>query len=174
VQLNLTAIVRHILQSAFSVVSSIKSTLLYYSDGILAIYIENETRANVGHIFAISLQVSESTNEIMILGSRREWVQASSRQSRTFYAATFHVDPERSSRGSSPSEEASEGVPLPEDDRFVDILDSSNKPNWMPTPTSIDGADIQSSLKLIRRLEPSFLQKPSFEPTTTHVHLLST
>lgn len=284
VQLNLTAVVRPILQSAFSIVSSIKATLLHYSDGILAVYVENETRLNVGHIFAISttkgaadysrvinafqinstsklfvrhnsrylyygthtgigddghhkwevsgislaeqfplpeaerpllfedfhgtdigstiafeifgdhfyavsnqgtfeveeldwtsfyhcirfplnnpttkamlkdervyrrqhaqgpihdswtdlsLQVSERTNEIMILESRREWVQASSRQSRTFYTSTFHVDPKRCSRESSPSQDVSEQLLLPEDDPFVDILDSSNKPNWMATP----------------------------------------
>lgn len=285
VRLKLTAIVRPILQSAFSILGSTKTTLLYYSDRILAIYVENEIRSNVGHVFAIStaaeketgysrvitafqitstsklfvrhnprylyygthsgigddghhkweisgvsldeqfplpeaerpllfedfhgtdigstvafeifddhfyavsnqgtfeveeldwtsfyhcirfpldnpvtkamlkdervfrrqhaqgpihdswtdlsLQVSERTNKIMILESRREWVQASSRQSRTFYTCNFHVNSKRSSRESSPSEDASETVPLPEDDPFVDILDSSNKPNWMPTP----------------------------------------
>ncbi|KAH7380365.1 hypothetical protein DE146DRAFT_294335 [Phaeosphaeria sp. MPI-PUGE-AT-0046c] len=284
VRLDLTAIVCPILQSAFSILGSIKTTLLYYNEGILAIYVENETRSNAGHIFAIStaqegnghsrvitalqltsnsklfvrhnsrylyygthtgigddghhkweisgvslddqillpeaerpllfedfhgtdigstvafeifndyfyavsnqgtfeveeldwtsfyhcirfpldnpvtkamlrdervyrrqhaqgpihdswtdlsLQVSERTNEIMILESRREWVQASSRQSRTFYTTPFRVNLKGSSRESSPSEDASEMVLLPEDDLFVDILDSSNKPNWMPTP----------------------------------------
>jgi hypothetical protein len=82
----------------------------------------------------LSLQLSETTNEVMILESRREWAQASSRQSRTFYTSKFHVKPKRSSRASSPSEEDSDTVLLPENDLFVDLLDSSNKPNWMPTP----------------------------------------
>jgi hypothetical protein len=82
----------------------------------------------------LSLQLSERTNEVMILESRREWAQASSRQSRTFYTSKFHVNLKQSSRASSPSEDVPENVLLPEDDLFVDVLDSSNKPNWMPTP----------------------------------------
>jgi hypothetical protein len=284
VQLELTGIIRPILESTFAIFGSFKVTLMYYSDGVLAVYIESESRPNIGHIFAIStteiwtsgsrvitarqvtassklfvrhtarylyygthtgigddghhkwevygisldvryplpkserpllfedfhgtdvgstvafeifndhfyaisnqgtfeveeldwtsfyhcirfpldnpvyeamlkdervyrrqhaqgpihdswtdlsLQLSERTNEVMILESRREWAQASSRQSRTFYTSKFHVNPKRSSRASSPSEDAPETVLLPENDLFVDILDSSNKPNWMPTP----------------------------------------
>jgi hypothetical protein len=82
----------------------------------------------------LSLQLSERTNEVMVLESRREWAQASSRQSRTFYTSKFHVNRKPSSRPSSPSAELHEPVLLPEDDLFVDVLDSSNRPNWMPTP----------------------------------------
>ncbi|KAF2822031.1 hypothetical protein CC86DRAFT_425604 [Ophiobolus disseminans] len=82
----------------------------------------------------LSLQASERTNEVMIIESRREWAQASSRQSRTFYTSRFQVRPHRSSRESSLSEEPTEALPLPENDLFVDLLDSTNKPNWMPTP----------------------------------------
>ncbi|KAL5119626.1 hypothetical protein ACEQ8H_002472 [Pleosporales sp. CAS-2024a] len=83
----------------------------------------------------LTLQISERTNKVMILESRREWVQASSRQSRTFYTSKFHVKPKKSSRASlSSAEEDSDILPLPENDVFVDLLDSSNKPNWMPTP----------------------------------------
>jgi hypothetical protein len=82
----------------------------------------------------LSLQLSEHTNEVMILESRREWAQASSKQSRTFYTSKFHVNLEHSSRASSISEDVSETILLPENDVFVEVLDSSNKPNWMPTP----------------------------------------
>jgi hypothetical protein len=82
----------------------------------------------------LSLQLSEYTNEVMILESRREWAKASSRQSRTFYTAKFHVNPEGSSTASLLSEDVSDTNLLPENDLFVEVLDSSNKPNWMPTP----------------------------------------
>ena len=82
----------------------------------------------------LSLQLSERTNEVMIIESRREWAQASSRQSRTFYTSKFQVRRNRSSRASSPSDDPAQALPLPENDLFVDLLDSTNKPNWMPTP----------------------------------------
>lgn len=82
----------------------------------------------------LSLQLSEYTNEVMILESRREWAQASSRQSRTFYTSKFYARPKWSSRASSPSEQDADTVLLPDNDLLVDLLDSSNKPNWMPTP----------------------------------------
>jgi hypothetical protein len=82
----------------------------------------------------LSLQRNECTNEVMIIESRREWAQASSRQSRTFYTTKFEVRPNRSSRESSTSEDLVHACPLPENDLFVELLDSTNKPNWMPTP----------------------------------------
>jgi len=82
----------------------------------------------------LSLQRSERTKKVMIIESRREWAQSSSRQSRTFYTSKFQVRPNRSSRASSISEELAQTFPLPENDLFVDLLDSTNKPNWMPTP----------------------------------------
>jgi hypothetical protein len=82
----------------------------------------------------LSLQLSEYTNDVMILESRREWAQASSRQSRTFYTSRFQVRSKRSSKLSTPTEDDSAAVLLPDNDLFVDLLDSSNKPNWMPTP----------------------------------------
>ncbi|KAH5430988.1 hypothetical protein HBI47_110140 [Parastagonospora nodorum] len=82
----------------------------------------------------LTLQLGECTNEVMILESRREWAQASSRQSRTFYTSKFHVKPKHTSKESSSAEEDTDTVLLPENDLFVDLLDSSNKPNWMPTP----------------------------------------
>lgn len=82
----------------------------------------------------LSLQRSECTDEVMIIESRREWAQASSRQSRTFYTSKFQVRPNRSSRASSMSEDIAPTFPLPENDLFVELLDSTNKPNWMPTP----------------------------------------
>lgn len=82
----------------------------------------------------LSLQTSEKTNEMVIVESRREWEQASSRQSRTFYVSKFDVDQKHPSWTSSSFNEASEKFMLPENDIFVDLLDSSNKPNYMPTP----------------------------------------
>lgn len=82
----------------------------------------------------LTLQISERTNEVMILESRREWAQASSRQSRTFYTSKFHVKSKHTSKESSSTEDDADTVLLPENDLFVDLLDSSNKPNWMPTP----------------------------------------
>jgi hypothetical protein len=80
----------------------------------------------------LSLQLSERTKEVMILESRREWAQASSRQSRTFYTSKFEVKKNHSSRSPSPSGDVSDAKPPPEDGLFVD-LDSSKKPHWPPT-----------------------------------------
>ncbi|KNG45707.1 f-box domain containing protein [Stemphylium lycopersici] len=70
----------------------------------------------------LALQRDERTNETMIVESRREWAQTSSRQSRTFYITKLdfgHDD---------------DVADLPEDDIFRPLLDSSNKPHWKPTP----------------------------------------
>jgi hypothetical protein len=83
----------------------------------------------------LSLQISERTNEVMIVESRREWAQASSRQSRTFYTTIFDAKCKRSSRNSSPSDDQSHDTPLfPTGDLYVPLLDSTNKPNYIPTP----------------------------------------
>jgi hypothetical protein len=78
----------------------------------------------------LSLQLNESTKEILIVESRREWAQASSRQSRTFYVSEFGIGSDQCSGATSPSDT----LLLPENDIFVDVLDSTNKPNYMPTP----------------------------------------
>ncbi|KAF2029246.1 hypothetical protein EK21DRAFT_68194, partial [Setomelanomma holmii] len=84
----------------------------------------------------LSLQACERTDEVMIIESRREWAQASSRQSRTFYTTNFEVRRKRSSRSSSPSgDESSLDHPLlPAGDLYLPLLDSTNKPNYIPTP----------------------------------------
>lgn len=69
----------------------------------------------------LTLQVDEGTNETVIVESRREWAQASSRQSRTFYVTKLELS-------SSDEEE------LPDDDPFTALLDSSNNAHWKPTP----------------------------------------
>jgi hypothetical protein len=74
------------------------------------------------------------TNEILILESRREWEQASSRQSRTFYTSKFNIRRQRSSKASSPSDDGPSVQVLPADDLFVGIIDSTNSPNYMLTP----------------------------------------
>jgi hypothetical protein len=83
----------------------------------------------------LSLQISERTNEVLIMESRREWEQASSRQSRTFYTSNFNVRKNHSSRASSPSDDAPNTQLLPENDLFVGIIDSTNSPNFMLTPS---------------------------------------
>jgi hypothetical protein len=82
----------------------------------------------------LSLQISERTNEVLVLESRREWEQASSRQSRTFYTSKFNVENNRFSRTSSPSDDVPTAQLLPENDLFVGIIDSTNSPNFMLTP----------------------------------------
>jgi hypothetical protein len=88
----------------------------------------------------LTLQIGEGTKKVMIVESRREWAQASSKQSRTFYTSKFHVRLNRSSREASPSEDLAQTFPLPENDVLVDALDSTNKPNWMPTPPQYRGS----------------------------------
>jgi hypothetical protein len=77
----------------------------------------------------LALQLDERTNETVIVESRREWAQASPRQSRTFYATKLEFEDD-----SGPILlEDDAYVPL-EDDAYVPLEDSSNNPNWKPTP----------------------------------------
>ncbi|KAH7385902.1 hypothetical protein BKA66DRAFT_511245 [Pyrenochaeta sp. MPI-SDFR-AT-0127] len=79
----------------------------------------------------LSLQVDECTSETVIVESRREWAQASSRQSRTFYVTRLK---EASSDVSSSTEDSFDGPDLPKDDILAALVDSSNNPNFMLTP----------------------------------------
>ncbi|KAF2005552.1 hypothetical protein P154DRAFT_423794 [Amniculicola lignicola CBS 123094] len=75
----------------------------------------------------LTLQVDESTNELVIVESRREWQNGSSRQLRTFYVAPIDF------KKASSAEDSPSNVPaLPLDDQFTQLLDPSNKPNWGP------------------------------------------
>jgi hypothetical protein len=76
----------------------------------------------------LALQLDERTNETVVVESRREWAQASSRQSRTFYVTKLEFE----DQSDTPMED--EGPLLPEDDAYVPLLDSSNDPHWKPTP----------------------------------------
>ncbi|KAF1849311.1 uncharacterized protein K460DRAFT_280091 [Cucurbitaria berberidis CBS 394.84] len=78
----------------------------------------------------LTLQLDERTNETMIVESRREWAQASSRQSRTFYVTSLELD---EAPVSSPSAESSDEPLLP-DDILAGLVDSTNNPNFMRTP----------------------------------------
>ena len=76
----------------------------------------------------LTLQADESTNEVMIVESRREWQNASSRQYRTFYISKFL--PEKDEDSITPSDD---GPPLlPANDAYTDLLESSNRPNYAP------------------------------------------
>lgn len=76
----------------------------------------------------LTLQRDERTNETVIVESRREWAEASSRQSRTFYVTKLEFGTQDSTR------EFENEVMLPEDDIYLPVIDSSNKPQWKPTP----------------------------------------
>lgn len=54
IQLDLTAIIRPILESAFASPGHFNVSMLYYSDGILAAHAVGESQANIDHVFAIS------------------------------------------------------------------------------------------------------------------------
>lgn len=74
----------------------------------------------------LTLQVDDCTNETVIVESRREWAQASSRQSRTFYVTKLNF-------GENFKDMLDEQL-LPENDPLVPLIDSSNHPHWKPTP----------------------------------------
>jgi len=76
----------------------------------------------------LALQLDERTNETVIVESRREWAQASSRQSRTFYVTKMDFQEE------DDTDEPSDELLGPEDDLFLPLIDSSNNPQWKPTP----------------------------------------
>jgi hypothetical protein len=76
----------------------------------------------------LSLQLDEHTNETVIVESRREWAEASSRQSRTFYVTKLEFSSEDSTKDSS------DEMLLPKDDVYLPVIESSNKPHWKPTP----------------------------------------
>ncbi len=81
----------------------------------------------------LSLQVDECTNETVIVESRREWAQASSRQSRTFYVTKLEQDIKSASEATLSDLDLAEEQLLP-DDILASLVDSSNNPNFMPTP----------------------------------------
>ncbi|KAI4704284.1 hypothetical protein J4E81_001350 [Alternaria sp. BMP 2799] len=66
----------------------------------------------------LALQLDERTNETVIVESRREWAQASSRQSRTFYVTKMDFQEE------DDTEELSDELLGPEDDLFLPLIDS--------------------------------------------------
>lgn len=76
----------------------------------------------------LTLQQDERTNETVIVESRREWAEASSRQSRTFYVTKLEFGSQYGSK------DLDNELMLPEDDIYLQAIDSSNKPQWAPTP----------------------------------------
>ncbi|KAH6625439.1 hypothetical protein C7974DRAFT_201375 [Boeremia exigua] len=81
----------------------------------------------------LALQHDERTNNLLIVESRREWIRASSRQARTFYTSHIAFDTGASLDSPSPSA-TGHPFPLPDNDILTTALDSSNAPNYMPTP----------------------------------------
>ena len=93
----------------------------------------------------LSLQVDECTNQLMIVEARREWQNGSSKQLRTFYTQKIRFPPKAGSSdsdddddnddedGSSPANEEDSQQPLlPLNDPLVNMIDSSNRPNYAP------------------------------------------
>lgn len=82
----------------------------------------------------LSLQVDESTNNLVIVEARREYQKSLSRQVRTYYISEFvsQFDTPYSSSEGSPLLEASTGPMLPWGDAYVQTLDSTNNPNYAP------------------------------------------
>ncbi|OAG09348.1 uncharacterized protein CC84DRAFT_1193214 [Paraphaeosphaeria sporulosa] len=82
----------------------------------------------------LSLQIDESTNDLMIVEARREYQKNLSRQVRTYYISEFvsGFDSPSSSTGGSPLLEASTGPELPWGDAYIQTLDSTNNPNYAP------------------------------------------
>ncbi|KAF2199738.1 hypothetical protein GQ43DRAFT_104932 [Delitschia confertaspora ATCC 74209] len=82
----------------------------------------------------LSLQADETTNQLMIVEARREWVNGSSTQVRTFYTMEISF-PGDSDSPPCPDESSttniSNTVPLP-DDLLAGLVDSSNNPHWAP------------------------------------------
>ncbi|KAF2452073.1 hypothetical protein P171DRAFT_18087 [Karstenula rhodostoma CBS 690.94] len=85
----------------------------------------------------LSLQIDESTNNLMIVEARREYQKSLSRQVRTYYISEFisGFDSPTSSTGGLPLLEASTGPELPWGDAYIQTLDSTNNPNYAPPET---------------------------------------
>ncbi|KAF2181982.1 hypothetical protein K469DRAFT_587577 [Zopfia rhizophila CBS 207.26] len=84
----------------------------------------------------LTLQVDECTNKLVIVESRREWQNGSSRQLRTFYTSEIKFAPEGSSStpsdDRSPAAGAADAPLLPADDLLTTLVDSSNNPHYAP------------------------------------------
>ncbi|KAH9867035.1 hypothetical protein IAQ61_007626 [Plenodomus lingam] len=81
----------------------------------------------------LTLQLDERTNETVIVESRREWAQASSRQSRTFYVTRLDVEPANKVHRNTMDMNSESAPPLP-DDILTALLGPEDKPHYMPTP----------------------------------------
>ncbi|KAF2798289.1 hypothetical protein K505DRAFT_321996 [Melanomma pulvis-pyrius CBS 109.77] len=75
----------------------------------------------------LTIQINEATDKPMIVESRREWQNGSSRQLRTFYISELKTI-EDEDEPTTPDEVPS----LPQDDILADLVDSSNNPNYAP------------------------------------------
>jgi hypothetical protein len=75
----------------------------------------------------ISLQFDESTDKVVIVESRREWLASTGRQQRTFYMSEFEwgKNSTSTSEDGSPVVDVAEGPSLPKNDEFVGLLDES-------------------------------------------------
>ncbi|PSN66286.1 hypothetical protein BS50DRAFT_601229 [Corynespora cassiicola Philippines] len=88
----------------------------------------------------LSLQLDEYSSQPVIVEARREWVNGTSRQLRTYYMTEIEFP--TSLDFPTPSEEdgtlntgGTSAPLLPLDDAFTGLLDSTNNPNYAPTQT---------------------------------------
>lgn len=81
----------------------------------------------------LSLQLDERTNELMIIESRREWLNGGSTQSRTFYKQHIWFPQKVEEDEGEAAGPSSEVTQYPAGDPFVDVIDSDNNPHWIPT-----------------------------------------
>ena len=86
--------------------------------------------------------MDESTNHLVIVESRREWLDGASKQHRTFYTQNINFllskssstsSSTSSSPGSSPTAGPSAGPALPLDDPYVALLGGGDNPHWAPS-----------------------------------------
>ncbi|KAH7132167.1 hypothetical protein B0J11DRAFT_577104 [Dendryphion nanum] len=80
----------------------------------------------------LSIQIDEKSNKPMIVEARREWQNGSSRQLRTFYMSEIDFDSNLlGSDDQGNRNNGNEQPNLPEDDIYVHLLESHDRPNYM-------------------------------------------
>ncbi|KAF2740150.1 hypothetical protein EJ04DRAFT_425495 [Polyplosphaeria fusca] len=85
----------------------------------------------------LTLQVDESTNKSLIVESRREWQNGSSRQLRTFYISNLEAFIPSETDSSSDidlttAESSSAPPPLPPNNMYTHLVDNTNNPHYAP------------------------------------------
>ncbi|ORY13182.1 F-box domain-containing protein [Clohesyomyces aquaticus] len=77
----------------------------------------------------LTIQTDELTNKPFIVEARREWLNSSSRQLRTFYISDIKFEEKKLNTS---SENSPDPPMLPTNDVMAPLIDSSNNPHWAP------------------------------------------